>query len=109
MGDDRIGPYRLEGRLGAGGMGEVFSAYDERLDRRVALKLVRPDLAGATSHERFRREARAAAGLSHPSRDNRSGTGWPTIRSPTRMRCAWGARSPKGSPRRMREASSTAT
>ncbi len=67
MSDDRIGPYRLEGRLGAGGMGEVFAAYDERLGRRVALKLVRPDLAGATHHERFRREARAAAGLSHPS------------------------------------------
>ncbi|MEP7011878.1 MAG: protein kinase [Acidobacteriota bacterium] len=67
MADDRIGPYRLEGRLGAGGMGEVFSAYDERLDRRVAIKLVRPDLAGTTSRERFRREARAAAGLSHPS------------------------------------------
>jgi eukaryotic-like serine/threonine-protein kinase len=67
MGDDRIGPYRLEGRLGAGGMGEVFSAYDERLDRRVALKLIRSDLTGGASQERFRREARAAAGLSHPS------------------------------------------
>lgn len=67
MGDDRIGPYRLEGRLGAGGMGEVFSAYDERLGRRVALKLIRSDLAAGASQERFRREARAAAGLSHPA------------------------------------------
>lgn len=67
MGDDRIGPYRLEGRLGAGGMGEVFSAFDERLGRRVALKLIRPDLEASTGPERLRREARAAAGLSHSS------------------------------------------
>lgn len=65
---ERIGPYRLEERLGAGGMGEVFLAYDERLDRRVAVKLIRPEAAGdGGARQRFRREARAAAGLSHPS------------------------------------------
>src|SRR3954471_14218544 len=63
-----IGPYTLEKRLGAGGMGEVFQAYDRRLDRWVAIKLIRPEAAGsATARERFRREARAAARLSHPS------------------------------------------
>jgi serine/threonine-protein kinase len=62
----RIGPYRLEGTLGRGGMGEVFVAYDERLDRRVAIKLIHPEAAAdAGARERFRREARAAAGLSH--------------------------------------------
>ncbi len=49
-------------------MGEVYQAYDERLDRWVAIKLIRPDRpASETARERFRREARAAARLSHPS------------------------------------------
>jgi tetratricopeptide (TPR) repeat protein len=63
-----IGPYTLETRLGAGGMGEVYQAYDERLDRRVAIKLIRPErVEDETTRERFRREARAAARLSHPA------------------------------------------
>ncbi len=63
-----IGPYSLGERLGAGGMGEVYQAYDERLDRWVAVKLIRPESAeNETARERFRREARAAARLSHPS------------------------------------------
>ena len=63
-----IGPYTLEKRLGAGGMGEVYQAYDSRLDRRVAIKLIRPEhTEKLAARERFRREARAAAGLSHPS------------------------------------------
>ncbi len=66
-----IGPYRIHERLGAGGMGEVFRAYDRRLERWVAIKVVRPDDGEDPEHhaaalERFRREARAAAGLSHP-------------------------------------------
>jgi eukaryotic-like serine/threonine-protein kinase len=63
-----IGPYTLEKRLGAGGMGEVFQAYDRRLDRRVAVKLIHSTRAeDATARERFHREARAAARLSHPA------------------------------------------
>ena len=64
----RIGPYSLEDRLGAGGMGQVYRAWDERLERWVAVKLIRPESAGdPRARERFRREARAAAALSHPS------------------------------------------
>ncbi len=64
----KIGPYRLESRLGAGGMGEVFRAYDERLERQVAIKLVRAEVReDANAAERFRREARAVASLSHPA------------------------------------------
>jgi eukaryotic-like serine/threonine-protein kinase len=63
-----IGPYSLGERLGAGGMGEVYQAYDKRLDRWVAVKLIRPEAAeNETARERFRREARAAARLSHPA------------------------------------------
>lgn len=63
-----IGPYTLEKRLGAGGMGEVYQAYDQRLERWVAVKLIRPEhMENATARERFRREARTAARLSHSS------------------------------------------
>src|SRR5690349_19537039 len=63
---ERIGPYQILKRIGAGGMGEVFLAYDSRLDRRVAIKRIRPGSeVTAVSRERFRREARLAARLSH--------------------------------------------
>jgi hypothetical protein len=62
------GRYRLEERVAAGGMGTVFAATDDRLDRRVAVKVLRDELAhDARFVERFRREARAAAALSHPN------------------------------------------
>src|SRR6266571_174683 len=55
-----LGPYRIEGLLGAGGMGEVYLAHDPRLDRRVAIKVLPDRLIGdAVAHERLRREALA--------------------------------------------------
>lgn len=60
-----IGPYRVLRRAGSGGMGEVFAAHDGRLGRTVALKRIRMGHSVPTARERFRREARAAAGLSH--------------------------------------------
>lgn len=66
--NEKIGPYRLVRRLGAGGMGEVWEAWDERLERRVAAKQVLPEVAGdASQRHRFRREARMAARLTHPA------------------------------------------
>ena len=62
----RVGPYRLDGRLGTGGMGEVYRAFDQRLERWVALKRLRADREIEDRHrQRFRVEAKAAAALSH--------------------------------------------
>ncbi|ACY14278.1 serine/threonine protein kinase [Haliangium ochraceum DSM 14365] len=63
-----IGPYRLVRRLGAGGMGEVFLAYDERLERHVAIKRLSAKRSiSPLVAERFRREAQIAARLNHPA------------------------------------------
>lgn len=63
---ERIGVYSVQGRLGRGGMGEVFLAWDERLERQVAIKRIRRDSGlSPEQRERFRREARMAARLSH--------------------------------------------
>src|SRR5262249_3719744 len=64
---DQLGPYRIEGLAGTGGMGEVYLAQDPRLNRRVAIKLLPERLAGNTvARERLHREALAAAALDHP-------------------------------------------
>ncbi len=63
----RLGPYQILSRLGGGGMGEVFSARDTRLDRTVALKTLRPEVAASPDlRARFEREARAIASITHP-------------------------------------------
>ena len=68
MRPERVGPYHLERKLGAGGMGVVYAAWDDRLERRVALKKILSDVADdPLRRERFRREARAVAKLSHPA------------------------------------------
>jgi len=68
MEPEQIGPYRVEGRLGSGGMGTVFKAWDERLRRWVAIKSIHPDeVVSAEQRARLQREARALAGLSHPA------------------------------------------
>jgi predicted ATPase/serine/threonine protein kinase len=62
-----IGAYRIESRIGAGGMGEVYRAHDTRLDRPVALKLLSPRFASdAERLRRFHAEVRAASSLNHP-------------------------------------------
>jgi serine/threonine-protein kinase len=59
--------YTLEGEIGRGGMGVVYRARDERLQRRVAIKVLPPELAFQSDiRQRFTREAQTAAKLSHP-------------------------------------------
>ncbi|HRZ10016.1 MAG TPA: serine/threonine-protein kinase, partial [Gemmatimonadales bacterium] len=58
--------YRIERELGEGGMATVYLAHDVRHDRKVALKVLKPELAAAVGGDRFLREIRIAANLSHP-------------------------------------------
>ncbi|HWH44154.1 MAG TPA: protein kinase [Thermoleophilaceae bacterium] len=61
------GRFRLEERIGTGGMSTVYRAFDETLERSVAIKILHADISeDADQLERFRREARAAARLAHP-------------------------------------------
>jgi serine/threonine-protein kinase len=65
---DRLGPYEIVAALGAGGMGQVYRARDMRLDRDVAIKVLRePFTKEPTLLARFEREAKAIAALSHPN------------------------------------------
>lgn len=64
---ERIAHYRVGEKLGEGGMGVVFSARDEVLERDVAVKLLRADRTDARAKERMLREAKALAKLSHPN------------------------------------------
>jgi len=64
----RIGNYELRGLLGAGGMGQVYRAYDSRLHREVAIKVVPPEFTADPERlARFEREARLLASLNHPN------------------------------------------
>ncbi len=63
---DRLGKYEIVTSLGSGGMGEVYRAVDPRLERQVAIKILRPMASNTEAQARFWREARAAASISHP-------------------------------------------
>ena len=67
LGAALAGRYRLVRELGTGGMATVYLAQDVRHDRQVALKVLRADLGQTLGNERFLREIRLAAGLSHPN------------------------------------------
>ena len=64
----RLGPYEIQSPLGAGGMGEVYRARDERLGREVAIKVLSAELSLDPSRvKRFEKEARSASALNHPN------------------------------------------
>ena len=64
----RLGPYEIGAQIGAGGMGEVYRAYDTRLGRNVAIKVLPAAFAADPDRlQRFEQEARAAATLDHPN------------------------------------------
>ena len=64
----RLGPYEILAPLGAGGMGEVYRARDQKLDRDVAIKVLPQAVAAdPDTLARFEREAKAVAALSHPN------------------------------------------
>ncbi len=63
----QVGPYRIERRLGSGGMGVVALAYDPTLERRVALKVIRREMVSGELLRRFETERRVLARLEHPN------------------------------------------
>src|SRR5258707_9157699 len=80
---EEISHYRVIGPLGAGGMGEVYLAHDQSLERNVALKVLPPELV--RSEERLRRfvlEAKSASSLSHPNIFTIYEIGHDAVRSP---------------------------
>src|SRR5262245_1492539 len=61
-----LGPYRIQGVLGTGGMGQVYRALDTRLGRSVAIKILQPEKTADTDRRRrFMQEAQAASALNH--------------------------------------------
>ncbi len=66
LGAALAGRYRIERELGQGGMATVFLAHDRRHDRKVALKVLRAELAAVIGADRFLAEIRTTANLQHP-------------------------------------------
>jgi serine/threonine protein kinase len=65
---EMLGPYRIEGQMGSGGMATVYRAYHAKLDRNVAIKMMHESLLqDVTFKQRFEREARIVASLEHPN------------------------------------------
>jgi serine/threonine protein kinase len=64
---ERLGRDRITGTLGEGGMGVVYAAIDDRLERPVAIKTLRDQTADSAARSRLEREARAAARVNHPN------------------------------------------
>ena len=64
---ESIGPYRILAKIGEGGMGVVYKAQDQRLQRVVALKVIREFDSDSTRRQRFWQEARTAAQVAHPN------------------------------------------
>src|SRR5262245_4843687 len=63
----KLGRYEIRSQIGAGGMGEVYRAFDTELDRTVAIKVLPEDLASDQQRlQRFIQEAKAASALNHP-------------------------------------------
>ena len=101
----RLGPYQILDLIGAGGMGRVYRARDTRLNRLVAIKILRAEVAGQPGFpRRFEREARAVSNLNHPhictlhdigSRTAQTFWSWNTWKAQPwqtfcpRVRCRW--------------------
>src|SRR5258707_8818477 len=65
---ERFGRYEIRGKIGEGGMGEVYAAHDGELDRTVAIKFLPSEfVSDAERRSRFRQEARTASSLNHPN------------------------------------------
>jgi eukaryotic-like serine/threonine-protein kinase len=64
---DAIGRYQIVKEIGSGGMGVVYAAHDPQLDRQIAIKTIAMRNTDQSARERLRREARAAAGVTHPN------------------------------------------
>jgi serine/threonine protein kinase len=122
LSDRTFGRYRIVEALGEGGMGVVYRAEDPRLERTVAIKVLRPDtIRDATAQERFRQEARALSRLLHPNIatlfdfDTQDGIEFLVLescardRSRSRARGRSGSRSPKPCRPRTNTGSSIAT
>ena len=80
----RVGPYEIVSILGAGGMGEVYRARDSRLNRDVAVKVVRPAVINDVDRvARFHREAQLLAALNHPNIAQITASRTPKVTAPS--------------------------